>query len=140
MNARPDFPSYLAEMRWRGFFEQCTDEAALAAAMAAGPVTGYAGFDPTAESLHIGSLVPIMGLVHLQRHGQLLCRTRPVGGMEQRHDGSAGGNRHGPGTQECTVVGGPGRPGVSRGACHDGALLRVALGWGNRGASVAGQR
>ena len=69
MNARPDFPSYLAEMKWRGFFEQCTDEGALAASMAAGPVTGYAGFDPTAESLHIGSLVPIMGLVHLQRHG-----------------------------------------------------------------------
>ncbi|MBK8165324.1 MAG: tyrosine--tRNA ligase [bacterium] len=69
MNARPDFPSYLAEMKWRGFFEQCTDEAALAELMAAGPVTGYAGFDPTADSLHIGSLVPIMGLLHLQRHG-----------------------------------------------------------------------
>ena len=69
MDARPDFPNYLAEMKWRGFFEQCTDEAALGELMAAGPVTGYAGFDPTAESLHIGSLVPIMGLVHLQRHG-----------------------------------------------------------------------
>lgn len=69
MNARPDFPNYLAEMKWRGFFEQCTDEVALAELMAAGPVTGYAGFDPTADSLHIGSLVPIMGLLHLQRHG-----------------------------------------------------------------------
>jgi tyrosyl-tRNA synthetase len=69
MNARPDFPDYLAEMKWRGFFEQCTDEAALGELLAAGPVTGYAGFDPTAESLHIGSLVPIMGLLHLQRHG-----------------------------------------------------------------------
>ena len=69
MDARPDFSNYLAEMKWRGFFEQCTDEAALGELMAAGPVTGYAGFDPTAESLHIGSLVPIMGLVHLQRHG-----------------------------------------------------------------------
>lgn len=69
MNARPDFPTYLAEMKWRGFFEQCTDEAALAELMAAGPVTGYAGFDPTADSLHIGSLIPIMGLLHLQRHG-----------------------------------------------------------------------
>ena len=67
--ARPDFPGYLAEMKWRGFFEQCTDEAGLAAALEAGPLTGYAGFDPTADSLHIGSLVPIMGLVHLQRHG-----------------------------------------------------------------------
>ncbi len=69
MNVRPDFPSYIAEMKWRGFFEQCTDEAALGELMATGPLTGYAGFDPTAESLHIGSLVPIMGLVHLQRHG-----------------------------------------------------------------------
>jgi tyrosyl-tRNA synthetase len=69
MNARPDFPGYLAEMKWRGFFEQCTDEAALGDLMAAEPITGYAGFDPTAESLHIGSLVPIMGLLHLQRHG-----------------------------------------------------------------------
>ena len=69
MNQRPDFPTYIAEMKWRGFFEQCTDEAALAELMAAGPITGYAGFDPTAESLHIGSLVPIMGLLHLQRHG-----------------------------------------------------------------------
>ena len=89
MNARPDFPSYLAEMRWRGFFEQCTDEAALAAAMAAGPVTGYAGFDPTAESLHIGSLVPIMGLVHLQRHGHRNGRRTTIaptaaGGQQQR--------------------------------------------------------
>jgi tyrosyl-tRNA synthetase len=69
MNVRPDFPGYIAEMKWRGFFEQCTDEAALGELMAAGVITGYAGFDPTAESLHIGSLVPIMGLVHLQRHG-----------------------------------------------------------------------
>lgn len=69
MNVRPDFPSYIAEMKWRGFFEQCTDEATLGELMAAGPITGYAGFDPTAESLHIGSLVPIMGLLHLQRHG-----------------------------------------------------------------------
>ncbi|MBK7189419.1 MAG: tyrosine--tRNA ligase [bacterium] len=69
MTTRPDFPDYLAEMKWRGFFEQCTDEAALQEAMAAGALTGYAGFDPTADSLHVGSLVPIMGLVHLQRHG-----------------------------------------------------------------------
>ncbi|MBK7045158.1 MAG: tyrosine--tRNA ligase [bacterium] len=69
MTTRPDFPDYLAEMKWRGFFEQCTDEVALQEAMAAGALTGYAGFDPTADSLHVGSLVPIMGLVHLQRHG-----------------------------------------------------------------------
>ena len=69
MNVRPDFPGYLAEMKWRGFFEQCTDEPALGELLASERVTGYAGFDPTAESLHIGSLVPIIGLLHLQRHG-----------------------------------------------------------------------
>jgi len=39
------------------------------AALAAGVQTGYAGFDPTAASLHVGNLVPVMGLVHLQRAG-----------------------------------------------------------------------
>ena len=57
----------LAELTWRGMVYQQTD--GVAAALAQGPVTAYAGFDPTAASLHIGSLVPIMGLVHLQRHG-----------------------------------------------------------------------
>ncbi len=39
------------------------------AALAEGPITAYIGFDPTAASLHVGNLVPIMGLVHLQRAG-----------------------------------------------------------------------
>ena len=39
------------------------------AALAEGPVTAYIGFDPTAASLHVGNLMPIMGLVHLQRAG-----------------------------------------------------------------------
>jgi len=59
----------LEELRWRGFVEQCTDEEGLSALLAGAMVTGYAGFDPTAVSLHAGSLIPIMGLVHLQRHG-----------------------------------------------------------------------
>jgi tyrosyl-tRNA synthetase len=42
-------------------------------ALTAGPVSAYIGFDPTGSSLHVGSLVPIMVLVHLQRHGH-----RPV--------------------------------------------------------------
>ena len=63
------FASFLDELRWRGFLEQCTDEAGLSARLAQGPLTAYTGFDPTADSLHIGSLVPIMGLVHLQRWG-----------------------------------------------------------------------
>ncbi len=69
MSNGTEFPSFLAEMKWRGFFEQCTDEEALAELLGSETVTAYIGFDPTASSLHIGSLLPIMGLVHLQRYG-----------------------------------------------------------------------
>ena len=57
----------IGELTWRGLLYQQTEGAS--AALDAGSVSGYAGFDPTAESLHVGSLVPIMGLVHLQRAG-----------------------------------------------------------------------
>lgn len=53
----------------RGFFKQCTDDAAVKALFDGGPVTAYIGFDPTAKSLHIGSLEPIMSLMHLERAG-----------------------------------------------------------------------
>jgi len=53
----------------RGFFAQCTDEAGLAEAAAAGPLTAYIGFDPTADSFHVGHLIPLMSLVHFQRAG-----------------------------------------------------------------------
>ncbi len=53
----------------RGFVHQCTDRDALDAAMAEGTVTAYIGFDCTAPSLHVGSLVPIMMLRHLQKAG-----------------------------------------------------------------------
>ena len=56
-------------LKERGFIRQVTDEAAVRAMFDAGPVTCYIGFDPTADSLHIGSLVPIMALVHIQRAG-----------------------------------------------------------------------
>jgi tyrosyl-tRNA synthetase len=61
--------SFLDEMRWRGFYQQCTDPAGLGGLLARETVTGYVGFDPTADSLHVGSLLPIFGLLHLQRHG-----------------------------------------------------------------------
>jgi tyrosyl-tRNA synthetase len=61
--------SFLDEAAARGFVFQCTDANALAAAMAAGPITAYIGFDCTADSLHVGSLVQIMILRLLQRHG-----------------------------------------------------------------------
>jgi tyrosyl-tRNA synthetase len=57
----------LEELRWRGLLAQHTD--GLSEMLTRGMVSGYAGFDPTAPSLHVGNLVPVMGLVHLQRHG-----------------------------------------------------------------------
>ena len=53
----------------RGYLAQCTDEAALKELFERETVLGYIGFDPTATSLHVGSLVPILSLVHLQRAG-----------------------------------------------------------------------
>jgi tyrosyl-tRNA synthetase len=55
--------------RARGFIEQTTHDEELRAIFDTQRVTGYIGFDPTASSLHIGSLVPIMALAHLQRAG-----------------------------------------------------------------------
>jgi len=59
--------SLLEELSWRGMVYQHTD--GLPEALATGQLSAYAGFDPTAPSLHVGSLVPVMGLVHLQRAG-----------------------------------------------------------------------
>ena len=56
-------------LKERGFIQQVTDEDAVRQALSAGPVTCYAGFDPTADSLHVGHMVPIMALAHMQRAG-----------------------------------------------------------------------
>jgi len=53
----------------RGFIEQASDESEISQQLGASSVTCYIGFDPTASSLHVGSLVPIMALAHMQRHG-----------------------------------------------------------------------
>ncbi len=53
----------------RGFIHQCTDEQALDSRAAAGPLVGYAGFDMTADSLHIGNLVSLMTLRRFQQAG-----------------------------------------------------------------------
>jgi len=53
--------------RTRGFLHDATP--GLAGRLAIGPVTAYVGFDPTADSLHVGNLVPVMGLAWLQRTG-----------------------------------------------------------------------
>ncbi len=57
----------LSVTRSRGFFHDATP--GFAERLARGPVAGYVGFDPTADSLHIGNLVPVMGLAWLQRTG-----------------------------------------------------------------------
>ena len=59
-------------LRDRGFVEQVTDSGGVKEYLE-GTATAYIGFDPTADSLHVGSLVPILALVHLQRRGH-----RPV--------------------------------------------------------------
>lgn len=61
--------SFLDEATARGFVFQCTDIEALAAAMQAGPIGAYIGFDCTADSLHVGNLMQIMMLRLLQKHG-----------------------------------------------------------------------
>ena len=57
----------------RGFIEQTTHESELRDYLASEDVTCYIGFDPTASSLHVGSLVPIMSLAHMQN-----CGHRPI--------------------------------------------------------------
>ena len=61
--------AFLQEATERGFVFQCTDIQALDQAMLTGPIAAYIGFDCTADSLHIGSLVQIMILRLLQKHG-----------------------------------------------------------------------
>jgi len=62
----------------RGFVEQATDPEEMKGLFDQQTVTAYIGFDPTADSLHVGSLVPIMALAHLQQHGH--CPIALVGG------------------------------------------------------------
>ncbi|HEU0100938.1 MAG TPA: tyrosine--tRNA ligase [Mycobacteriales bacterium] len=59
----------LDDLEWRGLVAQTTDREALAGALAAGPVTLYCGFDPTADSLHVGNLVPLFALRRFQLAG-----------------------------------------------------------------------
>ncbi|MHB1303897.1 MAG: tyrosine--tRNA ligase [Acidiphilium sp.] len=74
MTESSDFPDdfsddFMDEAEARGFVFQCTDTEGLRAATRAAPVAGYIGFDCTADGLHVGSLVQIMLLRLLQKHG-----------------------------------------------------------------------
>jgi tyrosyl-tRNA synthetase len=71
MSQASDTAHLLDELAWRGLLHQTTE--GVAAHLAEGPVRAYCGFDPTASSLHVGNLLPIMGLLRLQAAGH-----RPV--------------------------------------------------------------
>jgi tyrosyl-tRNA synthetase len=62
-----DNMNILPDLEWRGLIHQNTD--GLGEAMSKGPVSVYCGFDPTASSLHVGSLLPVMMLMRLQQAG-----------------------------------------------------------------------
>ena len=62
--------SFLENFEERGFFKQTTHPEELKSRVESGRICAYIGFDPTADSLHVGHLIPLMGLAHLQRDGQ----------------------------------------------------------------------
>ena len=62
--------SFLETFEERGFFKQSTHPEELKSRVESGRICAYIGFDPTADSLHVGHLIPLMGLAHLQRDGQ----------------------------------------------------------------------
>lgn len=63
----------IEELEWRELISDCTDREGLQERLAKGPITLYCGFDPTADSLHVGSLVPLLALRRFQ-----LCGHHPI--------------------------------------------------------------
>ena len=59
----------IEELQWRGLLADSTDPEGLGARLKQGPLTVYAGFDPTADSLHVGSMVPLLALRRFQLMG-----------------------------------------------------------------------
>lgn len=57
------------ELQWRGLVADCTDMEGLTKRIGSGPITLYCGFDPTADSLHVGNLVPLLALRRFQLQG-----------------------------------------------------------------------
>ena len=92
----------LDELQWRGLLADCTDPQELAKRVSPGPITLYCGFDPTADSLHVGNLVPLLALRRFQllghhpiaagRRGDRLHRRpeRQDAGAPVAHQGSPG--------------------------------------------------
>lgn len=65
----PPSMNIIDELEWRGLFADCTDRAALTERLAKGSIALYCGFDPTADSLHVGNLVPLLALRRFQMFG-----------------------------------------------------------------------
>ena len=63
----PSMTDFLAELTWRGLLQDRSE--GLEERLASGPISAYVGFDASGPSLHVGHLVPLMALVHLQTHG-----------------------------------------------------------------------
>ena len=59
----------LEDLQWRGLVNDCTAAEELAKRLANGPISLYSGFDPTADSLHVGNLVPLIALRRFQNYG-----------------------------------------------------------------------
>ena len=104
-------PTVLDELRWRGLLALTTDEDALEQALAAGPITAYCGFDPTAPSLHFGNLVQLIVLRQaatrrapgdlpgrrVHRADRRPAADRRAGAQDQGADRGLGGPDPGPG-------------------------------------------
>ena len=63
--------SILDELTWRGLVNDCTDSENLSKRLNEGPIVLYCGFDPTSDSLHVGNLVPLIGLRRFQDQGHI---------------------------------------------------------------------
>lgn len=59
----------LEDLQWRGLLNDCTASDELAKRLEEGPISLYSGFDPTADSLHVGNLVPLIALRRFQNYG-----------------------------------------------------------------------
>src|SRR5277367_5138116 len=59
------------ELEWRGLVADCTDKPEFLKRIASGPIVLYAGFDPTADSLHVGNLVPLLAMRRFQLLGHV---------------------------------------------------------------------
>lgn len=75
----------IKQLQERGLVAQVTDEEALAERLAQGPIALYCGFDPTADSLHLGHLVPLLCLKRFQQAGHKpVCAGRRRDGSDWR--------------------------------------------------------